>query len=300
MSTQNPEQNPSFLKISIVIVSWNVRHLLEANLARLFSVSCPYTFEVFVVDNGSHDGSARMVREQFPAVHLITNDWDAGFAGPNNQALRLAKGEVVILLNPDMLVEEGALEKTYDMLMQDKTIGVLGIRLNKESGTPIENVRRFPDIGSQLAVLLKYSHVFPHVMNQYLYRDFDYTKSQEVDQVRGSYFAFRRELLSTVGYLDAGFHIWFEEVDYCRRAKMAGMRVWYESSVSATDYVGRGMAQMKHLEKQLIFSASMIRYFKKYHPAWQTALLIAARPFGLAFSFAADVVTSFSGGVNKK
>jgi len=113
-----------------------------------------------------------------------------------------------------------------------------------------------------------------------------------VDQVRGSFFAFRRELLETVGYLDAGFHIWFEEVDYCRRAKAAGMRVWYESSVSATDYVGRGMAQMKHLEKQLIFSASMIRYFKKYHPWWQTLLLQLTRPIGLTLSFAADVVAS--------
>ncbi len=290
MSTQNPEQNQVIPKISIVIVSWNVRNLLEANLTRLFSLPCKYPFEVFVVDNGSHDGSARLVREQFPQVHLIQNDWDAGFAGPNNQALRLAKGEVLLLLNPDMLVEEGAIDVTYEKLMNDKSIGVLGIRLNKESGQPIENVRRFPDIISQLFILLKLSHVFPKIMNHYLYRDFDYAKSQEVDQVRGSFFAFRRELLDTVGYLDAGFHIWFEEVDYCRRAKAAGFRIWYEASVSARDYVGRGMAQMKHLEKQLIFSASMIRYFKKWHPWWQSILLILARPIGLVLSFAADVV----------
>ena len=292
MSNQIPQQNQTFPKISIVIVSWNVRPLLEANLARLFSLPCRYPFEVFVVDNGSHDGSARLVREQFPQVHLITNDWDAGFAGPNNQALRLAKGEVLLLLNPDMLVEAGALETTYEKLMADKTIGVLGIRLINSSGKPIENVRHFPDIVSQLLILLKFSHVFPKMMDHYLCRNFDYNKSQEVDQVRGSFFAFRRELLETVGYLDADFHIWFEEVDYCRRAKAAGFRIWYEASVCARDYVGRGMAQMKHLEKQLIFSASMIRYFKKYHPKWQISLLILARPIGLALSYAADVYSA--------
>ncbi len=289
MSNQNPLKMGVKPSISIIIVSWNVRALLEANLKRLFSLSCPYPIEVFVVDNASHDGSARMVREQFPQVHLITNDWDAGFAGPNNQALRLAKGEVVLLLNPDMLVEEGALQKTYEKLMQDKSVGVLGIRLNRASGEPIENVRRFPDLASQLAVLLKYSRVFPHVMDHYLYRDFNYSVSQEVDQVRGSYFAFRRELLLSVGYLDEAFHIWFEEVDFCRRAQAAGMRVWYEASVSAQDFVGRSMVQMKHFEKQRIFSASMIHYFKKYHPWWQTALLILARPIGLILSFLADV-----------
>ncbi len=289
MSNQSLQEISPIPQISIIIVSWNVRALLEANLRRLFSLSCPYRFEVFVVDNGSHDDSARMVREQFPQVHLITNDWDAGFAGPNNQALRLARGEVVVLLNPDMLVEEGALQKTYEMLRQDHTIGVLGIRLNHGDGKPIENVRHFPDLASQLAVLLKYSHVFPRVMDHYLCRNFDYARSQEVDQVRGSYFAFRRALLDSIGFLDAGYHIWFEEVDYCKRVKAAGLRVWYESSVCARDFVGRGMSQMKHLEKQRIFSASMIRYFQKWHPWWQTGLLILARPIGLLLSFGADV-----------
>ena len=283
--SNNPMAPP---KISIIIVSWNVRALLQANLERLFSLSCKYSFEVFVVDNGSHDGSAKMVRELFPAVHLITNDWDAGFAGPNNQALRLVKGDVVLLLNPDMLVEDGALDVTYETLMADRSIGVLGVRLVGQDGKPIKNVRRYPDFFSQLVILLKLGHLFPHLLRSYMCEDFNYAKTQDVDQVRGSFFAFRRELLDTVGTLDAGFHIWFEEVDYCRRVKLAGLRVVYLADVAARDYVGRGMAQMKHFEKQLIFSASMIRYFKKYHPWWQTAVLVAARPIGLIGALIAD------------
>lgn len=277
-------------KISIIIVSWNVRALLQANLSRLFSIPKKYPIEVFVVDNGSHDGSAYMVRDEFPQVHLITNDWDAGFAGPNNQALRLASGEVVILLNPDMLVEEGALETAYEELIKDKTIGVLSIKLlNHITGKPINSVRRSPDIWSQIAIVLKLKYLFPKILDHYLYTDFDYERSQDVDQVRGSFFCFRRELLEKVGYLDAKYHIWFEEVDYCMRTKQAGYRIRYCAEAIAQDFVGKGVSQMKRLETQSIFTASMCHYFEKWHPGWQAFLVKLVRPFGLVSAFFADV-----------
>lgn len=275
--------------ISVVIVSWNVRELLRANLSRLLSLQSPYTREIFVVDNHSHDGTAYMVKSEFPSIHLITNNWDAGFAGPNNQALQLAKGKIIILLNPDMLVEPGALEHTYNKLMAEKDIGVLGIKLLNKDGQSIASVRRYPDFLSQLIVILKLGHLFPKLLDHYLYTDFDYTKSQDVDQVRGSFFAFRRELLASVGLLDAGYHIWFEEVDYCWRARQRGLRVYYSAEATARDYVGRSVAQMKHLEKQKIFTHSMVRYFKKWHPWWQTGLLMLARPLGLLAAWLMDV-----------
>lgn len=275
-------------QMSIVIVSWNVRELLRANLARLSSLADTVTREVFVVDNGSCDGTADMVRSEFPWVRLITNAWDAGFAGPNNQALRLARGEVVLLLNPDMLVESGALEATYKTLTQDAGIGVMGIRLMGQDGQPIGSVRRDPDFWSQLIILLKLPHLFPQINRQYLYADFDYSRTQDVEHVRGSFFAFRRALLETVGYLDERYHLWFEEVDYCKRARQAGLRIRYVAGVCAHDYVGKGFAQMKHLEKQRIFTESMGLFFRKWHPYWQYAVLTMLRPFALAASALLD------------
>ncbi|MBI4142645.1 glycosyltransferase family 2 protein, partial [Candidatus Uhrbacteria bacterium] len=280
---------PTPIDCSIVIVSWNVRDLLRANLARLFSLPTNLRLEVFVVDNGSHDGTAAVVRTEFPNARLITNDWDAGFAGPNNQALRLARGTVCLLLNPDMLVEPGALEATHAALTGDRTIGVLGGRLLDVRGTPIiGSVRRFPDVWSQLAIVCKAGKLFPPLLDRYLWRDFDFSSAQDVDQVRGSFFAFRRELLDTVGYLDPEYHIWFEEVDYCRRVRAAGLRVRYIPDAIARDYVGRGVAQMGHLEKQRIFTASMCRYFRKWHPTWQWVLVALARPIGLLAAASAD------------
>lgn len=277
-------------QISIIIVSWNVKDHLEANLKKIFELSCPYSYEVFVVDNGSVDGTAAMVREQFPQVKLIQNDWDSGFAYANNQALRQATGEVALHLNPDMLLEPGTLAKTYELLMGDHSIGILGVRLTKADGTPIASVRRLPTFWSQLFILLKIAHWFPRTVRYYMYEDFDYSKSQDTDQVRGSYFAFRRELVDTIGYWDAGYHLWFEEVDYCQRVKKAGMRVYYYADVSCHDYIGRSFAQMKHYEKQKIFTASMVRYFQKWHPRYQAWILRFFRPAGLAAAYLADLI----------
>lgn len=289
----HPVSTPDFVgdrpNLSIVIVTWNVRELLRANLARLFSLKTSCSFEVFVVDNGSYDGTAYMVRHEFPQATLITNAWDAGFAGPNNQALRLAKGEVLLLLNPDMLVEEGALDVTYQTLKADPAIGVMGIKLMGQNGKPINSVRRDPDFLSQLIILLKLPHLFPRINQRYMRTDFDYEQSQDVDHVRGSFFAFRREILETVGYLDAGYHIWFEEVDFCKRVRQKGMRVRYVAEAYAHDYVGKGFEQMKRLETQRIFTTSMVRYFRKWHPGWRPLVLNVVRPIGIVAAVGADL-----------
>ena len=276
-------------------MSWNVRQLLEANLRKIFSLNTTVSFEVIVIDNGSVDGSVTMVREQFPQVKLIQNDWDAGFALPCNQGLRIAQGEVCVLFNPDMLLEDGVLEKTFNELTRDKTIGVFGVKLTTGEGVPIQSVRRFPDLESQVAIVLKLARFFPKLVAHYMAADFDYHTSRDVDQVRGSYFAFRRELVESIGYLDEGYHLWFEEVDYCKRVQNAGMRIRYCADVSCHDYVGKGFAKMKHGEKQRIFTASMVRYFKKWHPWWQFAIVAAVRPIGILGAYIADAYESISG-----
>jgi hypothetical protein len=276
-------------KISIITVSWNVRELLRANLNRLLSLPDQATREIIVVDNDSSDGSAEMVRREFPTVRLIRNDWNAGFGKSNNQGLENARGDIVVLLNPDMLVDHGALDRVYSELMADKEIGVLGIRLIGEDGHPISNVRRFPDFKSQLALLLKLNRLWPKVMDSYMANDFDYNRSADVDQVRGAFFAFRRDLLETVGKFDERFFIWFEEVDFCRRVHACGLKVRYLADATAHDFVGRSFAQTGRLTKQRYFTKSMGQYFAKWHPAWQTLVIKGCRPIALVMVAAADL-----------
>lgn len=271
--------------LSIVIVSLNVKGLLCENLVEIQNLLAQerVSGEIFVVDNGSIDGTAEEVRERFPGVKLIANGKNTGFAYACNQGLRQAKGDVCLLLNPDMRVLPGALRFTVDELRKRKEIGVLGIRLVREDGTQVASVRRDPGFIDQFAILSKISLIFPSLTKRYLAEDMDYTRSQEVDQVRGSFFAFRRELLETVGYLDSeNFFVWFEEVDFCKRVREKGYKVWYEATVRACDFVGRTFAQQPGWMKQMRFSRSMMRYFWKWHMPFAAILFALIRPFAIA------------------
>jgi len=278
-------------QISLIIPSFNTRELLKNNLESLFKLNCRFPFEVIVVENGSSDGSAKMVREEFPQVELIQNDWNSGFAHACNQGLRVAQGEVLILLNTDMVVQTGTLEKVFEVLNERKEIGVIGVKLLKEDGSILSSVRRDPDFWSQLAILLKLPHFFSKLVDNYLFKDFDYQKSAEVEQVRGSFFAFRREVLDKVGFFDEkNFFFWFEEVDFCRRVRQVGLKVWYEASVSCLDLVGQSIKNVTSLrKKQAIFSRSLTNYFFKWHSWWQGAVFFCLRPLVIVLSFLVDL-----------
>ncbi len=253
------------LKMSIIIVSWNVKELLRQNLAQLLILRREdFLFEVFVVDNGSKDGSAKMVRDEFPWVHLVQNDYNAGFARACNQAIRMAKGEVILLLNPDNRVEAGTLERTHQELIEHHDIGVLGVRLVDAKGDVVRSVRRDPRLRDQIATFLKLPRFFPSIHDRYLAKDFDYTISQDVEQIRGSYFAFRRALVQQIGMLDERFFIWFEEVDFCKRVRGFGFRIRYCADVICTDFVGKSFAQVSVWKKQRMFFTSAWKFFWKW------------------------------------
>lgn len=270
------------IKMSIVIVSLNVREMLRENLERLFSLRQDYPFEVIVVDNGSTDKSVSMMREQFPQVHIIQNDYNSGFSHACNQGTRMAKGEVIVLFNPDMLMGEGVLSHTYKTLTEQRDIGIMGVKLVSPDGSIVRSVRRDPSFIDQFAILSKLSHFFPRLTEKYLALDFDYSRSQNVEQVRGSYFAFRRDVIDSVGMMDERFFVWFEEVDLCVRVRRAGYRIWYDATVQCTDIVGQYFKQVSTRVKQYNFMNSMRKYFQKWHPFWQSWIIASLLPLAVA------------------
>ncbi|MBT6253896.1 glycosyltransferase family 2 protein [Candidatus Uhrbacteria bacterium] len=279
------------INLSVIIVSWNVREALKENIARLFELETGVDIEIIVVDNASSDGSRSMVRSEFPQVELVANDWNSGFAHACNQGLRIAKGEVVLLLNPDMLVGDRTLDRTHELLTNDPSMGVLGVKLIGPDGSPLGSVRRDPGLSDQLAILMKIPHILKlKSLDRYHATDMQYGLSQEVDQVRGSYFAFRRELMDSVGLFDERFHLWFEEVDYCRRVREAGYTINFCADVSCKDLVGKSFAQVSVAKKQRMFSSSMAKYFRKWHPWWHTAIIRAAQPAAILSGHVHDLV----------
>jgi GT2 family glycosyltransferase len=266
--------------LSIIIVSWNVKDKLRENLQALFSSVGELDFEVWVVDNDSADDTAGMVEAEFPWVKLIANKENAGFAKANNQAIRSSKGEFVLLLNPDMKVAPDALMNMLAWMRTNQQAAVAGCHLVSEAGETVKHVRRFPGIWDQLAIVLKLPHLFPGVLKEYLREDFDYGQPARVDSVRGGFFMMRREAIEMVGLLDERYFIWFEEVDYCKRVYEQGLEVWYAPAAECLDYVGQSFKQVKRGTTQNYFRDSMLKYFKKWHPAWQYWLLRLAWPIG--------------------
>jgi len=272
---QDMERKPD---LAVIIVNWNVRDILLQNLHTLFEGNRDARFEVIVIDNASSDGSVDAVKEAFPNIHVIENTTNRGFAAAVNQGLKKLTAKNVLLLNPDMRVEPGALREIIQFLNTNPGVGVLSGKLLDEKGRAMHHTRRFPTLLTQLAVLIKLPHLFPQVLHKYHGKDLDLEKEQSVDSVRGSFFAISDKALQRVGHFDEDFFIWFEEVDYCRRAKEAGLDVRYVPSIVARDLIGRSFAKKNVYWKQKQFTASMIRYFEKWHPRWQAAILKFLRP----------------------
>ena len=267
------------MDLSIVIVSWNVREKLEANLRSLFASKGDFSYEVFVVDNASGDGSAQMVKQDFPQVTLIANDQNLGFAKANNQALKQAKGEWLLLLNPDMRLEPQTLADFLAWL-RSSTAAIAGCRLVDGQANLVPHVRRFPTVFDQALIAMKLPHLLPSLLKRYLYQDFDYNKAAPVDSIRGSFFAIKRSTYERLGGLDERYFVWFEEVDYCRQARQAGLEVWYTPAATAIDYVGQGFLQISHGTKQRYMKESMIKYFAKWHGTPAAVLIRLAWLFG--------------------
>ncbi len=259
------------MDLSIIIVSWNVREKLEDNLKAIYSSLGGFSYEVFVVDNNSHDKSVEMVREKFPQVKLIANLNNLGFAKANNQAIKEAKGDFILLLNPDMKVFPETLRDSLSWAKKNEQAAVSGFKLVNKEGKIIKQVRRFPSLFDQLMITIKLAYFFPKLLNlnNYIVSDFDYEKDSKVDSIRGAFFLINRKVYQKVSgldrpYLDERYFIWFEEVDFCRQIQELGAEVWYSSAAKCLDYTGASFSQVKRGTTQRYFRDSMLLYFKKW------------------------------------
>ena len=266
------------MDLSIIIVSWKVKEKLRANLTALDASIGDFSKEIYVVDNNSGDGTVEMIKTEFPQVKLIANSENYGFAKANNQAIKLAKGDYILLLNPDMLVNPDTLIKALTWAKDNQQATVSGFRLVNEKGEAISQIRRFPNLFDQLMVIWKIPHFLPFVLNHYLCKNFDYCHEAKVDSVRGAFFMINKRVWQEISreelpLLDERYFIWFEEVDFCKQVYQAGGEVWYSPTADCLDYIGTSFGQVAINTKQGYFKDSMLKYFKKWHPAWQSAIL---------------------------
>lgn len=255
--------------ITIVTVNYKTADYVETMLESLFQHHDPDTVEVFVVENGSGDDLTKLVLK-FPQVNFIFSKINLGFAGGCNLAIEQARGDVVVLINPDIVFTSNSLNQIEQKIKQDQDVGIAGVSLKNLDGTQQNCVWHFPRPVDQLLVLLKAPHIFKNLksVNHWRQIGFDYSKTQDVDQVMGAFFAIKRELLNEIGSLDSGYFIWYEEVDYCKRAADNGWKIRYYADIQAQHKGGSSFDRVLTIQKQKVIRKSLNRYMKKHHGAW--------------------------------
>lgn len=196
------------MKLSVVIVNYNVKYFLEQCLHSVQSACLGLEAEVFVVDNNSVDGSIRMVKEKFPDVYLIENKENTGFSKANNQAIRKSKGEYVLLLNPDTIVEDDTLRKVVQFMDEHPEAGGLGVKMLDGKGKFLpESKRGLPSPSVAFFKIFGFSSLFPksRIFGKYHLGFLDKEKTHEIDVLAGAFMLLRKSVLQEIGLLDESF-----------------------------------------------------------------------------------------------
>lgn len=255
--------------LSVIIVTWNTRELLKKCLAALPAAVNGLSIETWVVDNASSDGTVEMVREQHPAVRVIANRENRGWAGGNNQALKQSGGRFLLLLNADTEPRPGSLAMLVRFLEQHPDVGACGPMLLLGDGSVQGNGRRFPTFWKEFLDVTGLRHLALRAYSRRFGwgRD-DFEALAEVDEVTGACLLVRRETVEQVGLLDEQFFMFYDEVDWCYRMKAAGWRVFYFPEAKVVHHIAASVKQVG-FEAYRRYFESQQRYFHK-HASWPT------------------------------
>ncbi len=275
------------LDLGIVIVNWNTRDLLRDCLRSVFASEGDIAFNVVVVDNNSSDGSAQMVRDEFPDVHLIANDDNPGYPRANNQGFRglgFAQGEApgapryALALNPDTVLPPDALAQMVAYMDADERIGVAGPKLVLPNGELDLACRRsFPSPEVSFYRMTGLAKLFPRSrrFGRYNMTYLDPDVETEVDSVVGAFMMVRRAAIERVGLFDETFWMYGEDLDWAYRIKQAGWIVMYNPKVTVT-HVKRAASRQSPRAQREFYRAMLIFYRKHYRTqtAWWLHVLI--------------------------
>lgn len=276
------------MDVSVITVTWNSKDKIGEQIRSVQAGCVSASYEQLIVDNASSDGTGEFIQKEFPEARFVQNRKNAGFGAANNQAAKEARGEFLLFLNPDMRVTSGSIDTMLAWMRQHSKVGLASCLLTTPDGTPHPDAqpRRFPGFADQFAIMLKLKPFFQSALNRYLFQDFDPSKEQMVDSVRGSFMMMRRDVYEKLGWaFDPRYYIWFEDVDTCREVWRLGYTVMHTPVISCVDYVGQSFKQRANYWKHWQFTKSMVTYFFKWEPIYTWLPLALARFVSLPFAW---------------
>ena len=254
------------MKLSVIIVNYNVKYYLEQCLLSVIASNGPAEIEIFVVDNHSSDGSVNYLKEKFPSVTLIPNQANLGFSKASNQAIRQVSGDYILLLNPDTVVGEHTLAHVCQFMEENPNAGGVGVKMIDGSGQfLLESKRGFPSPWNSLTKILRLSNLFPHwpYFSGYHLRYLNENQIHTVDVLAGAFMCLRKTTLEQIGYLDEDFFMYGEDIDLSYRITLGGYQNYYLPE-KIIHY--KGESTKKNIRYVKLFYQAMLTFFQKHYP----------------------------------
>jgi O-antigen biosynthesis protein len=300
------------VKLSIVIVNYNVKHFLGQCLNSVKRAIEGIQAEVFVVDNASSDGSPAMVKEGFPWVKLIASSVNLGFSKGNNLAIEKAVGEYVLLLNPDTVVAEDTFVKCIAFMDARKNAGALGVRMIDGKGNFLpESKRGLPTPSVAFYKTFGFSKLLPKskTFNRYHLGFLSEHETNEADILSGAFMFMRKEVLDKIGLLDEAFFMYGEDIDLSYRIIKAGYKNFYFADTTIIHYKGES-TRKGSLNYVKVFYNAMIIFARKHFSGNQSGLFslfinlaiffrgfltVLANLFSSSYLFIIDALLGFGG-----
>jgi GT2 family glycosyltransferase len=274
---------PSETDLAVIVVNYNTSDLLRNCVRSIEETAKKISCEIIIVDNHSSDGSTSVIVEEFPHHRAILNPQNAGFSRANNQAIRIARGRYLLLLNSDTVVLPGALDSMLDFMEKHPAAGAVSCRLLNEDGSIQASVSGFSTPWMVFCRLFGLARIVPNgwvraflqrrlarflgsTVRNYLVPYGADRAPVEVENISGSCLLFRREIVQTVGLLDENIFLYLEDMDFCRRIRQAGWKIFYLPSGSIIHLVGRS-SDGTFLNFDPRSFQSLFYYYRKHHPA---------------------------------
>ena len=274
------------LEISFVIVNWNTRALLIDCLNSIQTTVTKYPCEIFVVDNGSEDGSTGEVRKCFgDTIHIIENRKNLGFARANNQAISKVHGRYVVLLNTDTVLGQDTINKLVCFLEKTPRAAMAGPRMHGEDGKLQNSFDNFPSLLTELFNKSILRALFP---GKFSGKAPACSEPFEVDSLIGACIAVRAEAIKDVGLLDEDYFFFLEETDWCLRMKNAGWKIFHHPCSEMVHLQGRSKKRRPALS-WIEYYRSLYKFFKKHRSAASYFTLRVCRFIKLIINFVLTV-----------
>lgn len=284
---------------SVIIVSHNSAECIELCLR---SVTASQQWKVILVDNASADQTVAKAKSLGFDISIVANSHNCGFAGAVNQGVKLAAGNIFVILNPDAVPDPGALEKLARALASEPIGAAGGVLLNSDR-KPEKGftVRRFPTLGSMLAEILLFNRIWERNPWNRWYRclDLDYSQGQEVEQPAGACLAVKRRAWEEIGGFDESFFpVWFDDVDFCRRLHDREWKICYVPEAAFIHLGGHSVGKLSFRARQSHWYRNLLHYFGKHHSWWAVICLRLGMIAGLLLRSVLSLVGAGPAGIS--